>query len=513
MTDLSIEKRAIARNTVYSAGAKILQLASSFVFMPWLLRRFGLANYGIFLLAGSVSVYLGLLDFGVGSAVTKFVAEHRVRGENEELGRVVSNVTAYYSAIGVLAFLLLVAFAQFGVGLFHLSGADLGLARSLFMASAVIALLAWPLSIGYSVLAGIQRYDLSARIGVAVMLGNLIVTAGVLILRLGPLSLLASMGVVSVLGGLASVAAAWRQLGAAVPRSIHLVDRATLTRVFSFSWSVFVIQLTALVTDVQTDRLVLAAFVGPAAIGLYEAAAKLHGLIAQLAPLPTSALVPAASHLNAHERPEALRALFLRGTKYTVGFVVPIAVTLMILARPLLTHWLGSDFASMAPAAQAFLSMWVFFPNLTVAFSILIGTGNMRFLVRLNIVQAVLNLALSLILVQRFGVLGVIIGTVATDLALYPIALRYILGTLHVSWAEYVHAVVARTYPLLVAPVVVSWAAIALGLTGTLLGVAVTGMASAAAYWVALYLLGLADDERADVRALLASVTRRSAAG
>jgi len=167
----------------------------------------------------------------------------------------------------------------------------------------------------------------------------------------------------------------------------------------------------------------------------------------------------------------------------------------------------------MAPAAQAFLSMWVFFPNLTVAFSILIGTGNMRFLVRLNIVQAVLNLALSLILVQRFGVLGVIIGTVATDLALYPIALRYILGTLHVSWAEYVHAVVARTYPLLVAPVVVSWAAIALGLTGTLLGVAVTGMASAAAYWVALYLLGLADDERADVRALLASVTRRSAAG
>jgi O-antigen/teichoic acid export membrane protein len=495
---------------VSAAAVKALQIAASFVFMPFLLRGFGLANYGVFVLASSVSVYLGLLDFGVSSTVTKFVAEHRARNEDVGLGRVVSNVVAYYTAVGILACVGLLLFARFGVGIFRLRPADMVLARDLFTVSGVVALFAWPLGIGSSVLGGLQRYDLSARIGALVVVGNVAVSAIVVWLHSGPVQLLAAMGAVALVGGIASCAAARGQLGPAVPLSWGLVRRSTMERLLRFSWPIFVIQVTSMATDMQTDRLVLATFVGASAVGVYESASKLNGLVGQLSPLPTVALVPMAAKLDAEERPEALRALFLRGTKYTVGFVVPIAVGLMALARPLLLHWLGPDFVAQAFAAQVFLLVWVFFANLSVAFTIFIGTGRLRFLMWFNVATAILNLVLSVILVQRLGVLGVIIGTVAVELGLFPIGMWYVLRTLEVSPGEYLRSVVLRTYPLLLVPIGIAWASMATGLTATLPGVAIAGLSAVASYWVAFYFLGLTGHERAEVGQLVASVVGRT---
>ena len=110
------EKRRIVRNTLANSVVQFLQLASMFVFMPFLIRRFGLTDYGVYLLAGSVSVYLGLLDFGVGTTVMKYVAEYRAKNEAEKLGRLVSNALFYYSIVGVFAATVLFLFSRFGIG-------------------------------------------------------------------------------------------------------------------------------------------------------------------------------------------------------------------------------------------------------------------------------------------------------------------------------------------------------------------------------------------------------------
>ena len=173
------EKRVIARNTLANASVTLLQLAASFVFMPLLIRDFGLTNYGVFLLASSVSVYLSLLDFGVSPTVTKYAAEHRARNERDELARLVSNAVAYYMAIGIVVAVLLLLFSQYGIWIFKLGPVDAALARLLFVVSAVVALFAWPLSVGMSLLAGLQRYDLSSKVGFGIVVGNVAATAAV----------------------------------------------------------------------------------------------------------------------------------------------------------------------------------------------------------------------------------------------------------------------------------------------------------------------------------------------
>jgi O-antigen/teichoic acid export membrane protein len=502
------EKSVIARNTLASAWVTLLQLVTSFLFMPLLIRDFGLANYGVFLLASSASVYLSLFDFGVSPTVTKYAAQHKARDESSELAGLVSNAVAYYTAVGVVVAVLLVLFGQYGLWIFKLGPVDAALARLLFVISAAIALFAWPLSVGVSLLAGLQRYDLVARVGAWMVVGNVVATAAVVYTGKGPLVLLAALGAVTIAGSAAACALAYRELGA-VRLSVRLVNRKALGVIFSFSWVLFVIQVATLAGDQQTDRLVLGVFTGAAAVGIYEAAAKLNGLVALLAGLPTVALMPAASQLDAQARPGMLRELYLRGTKYTAALVLPITVGLIVLAQPLLLEWLGLRFAANSVAAQVFLLVWLVFPNLAVAFTIFVGTGRLRFLLAFTSIHALLNLALTLLLVRPLGVLGVVLGTVITEFVMFPVGMWYTLKVLDVGPAEYVRRVVLPTYPLLLVTAVVAWGFIAAGITNTLTGVAAAGLTSVGAYWAAVFVLGMSGAERTEMRSLAASFTRR----
>jgi O-antigen/teichoic acid export membrane protein len=504
------EKHVIARNTLANAGVRVLQSASAFVYMPFLIASFGLANYGIYMLAGSLSVYLGLLDFGVNPTVVKRVAEHDAHGEREDLGRLVSNAAAYYLAIGVAAAALLWLFSVYGIGLFRLDGADAQLAALLFRVAAVVALVSWPLSLGGAVLNGLQRYHLTAAVNAGVVIGVLAVTAAIIVTGNGPLMLLALTGLVTAAGGVLTCLLAARHLRA-VRVSLALINRPGLRAIFGFSWMVFVLQLAQVISDQQTDRFVLATFVGAAAVGLYEPAARLNSLVAQLAALPASALVPAASQLDARARPDALRGLYLRATRYTIILVAPIAATLMVVARPLLLTWLGAEIAEVATPARVLLITWLVYANLAIAFPILIGTGRVRFLMLFNLGTALLNLALSLLLVGPFGILGVIVGTVAADSLLFPLGMWYALRALDISPAYYLKRVAVPAYLPLIVPVGLALTGMALGTTATLAGVAVTGAVAVAAYWLLAYRVSIPPAEREDLRALLRGLVRRDA--
>jgi O-antigen/teichoic acid export membrane protein len=244
-------------------------------------------------------------------------------------------------------------------------------------------------------------------------------------------------------------------------------------------------------------------------VGVYEAAAKLSGLVSLLAGLPTAALMPAAAQLDAQDRVDTLRELYLRGTKYTAAFVLPITVGLMVLARPLLLSWLGPQFADNSFSAQMLLLVWLIFPNLAVAFTIFVGTGRLRFLLAFTSVHALLNLTLTLLLVRPLGVLGVVLGTVTAEFVMFPVGMWYTLKVLEVGPAEYVRRVVLPTYPLLLVTTLVTWGSVSAGLANTLVGVAAVGLVSVGAYWLGVFFLGLTGAERAEMRSFATSLAHR----
>jgi O-antigen/teichoic acid export membrane protein len=498
------EKRRIVTNTLANGVAQFAAMATALVTMPFLIRGFGTTNYGLYLLALSISSYATILDLGVGASVVKMTAETTATGDRDRAGRVVSSAVAFYLVVGLVGAAILATLAFNTGAAFKVTADGARLLRNLFIASALWQMWAWPASTGGAVLAGHQRYTQTSMVAVATVAGNIAVTVAVLLTHQGPLVLLVGNFGVSFCTQIVQIVLAKRALGD-TPLSPRLVDVATFRSIFGFAWAVFVLQVCTIIVYQQTDRLVLGVFVGAVAIALYEAAGKFQGLIAQLTTFAVSAVMPMATHLGAQGRQESLRQLFLRGTKYSLMLLNPVVIVLIIVARPLLLSWLGPLFAAQAISAQLLISHQVLTSGTAVGDSMITGLGLLPRRVPYAVGVALLNLTISIILVQRLGILGVVLGTMIPYFIDYPFHMRLLLRGLDVPLGRWLKETVLPTYPLLLLPALVSWALLMTPLQGSLLGIAAIGICGVGSYWLAVYALGFQPSERAEVRGALAA--------
>jgi len=495
------EKARLVTNTAANTVAQVVQVAAAFVFMPFLVQDFGLSAYGVLLLAGSLSGYLGLLDLGVGSAVVKLTAELQARQECPRLGRILGGALFFYWCVGLVIAVALASVAAWGMGVFELSGEEQRLGSELLLVGAVTALLWWPLNLGMYVLAGFRRYDKSAAVTVGAVAATALVTIVVLVWDLGPLLYLCGTGLVSVLSALVACLLAIGLAGREGVR-VRRPDRRSLREVFHFSLTIFVMQVCAVLVYQHTDRLVLGVFVGATAIAFYEAASKLQSGVRQVAQLVASAAMPTASRLEAEGRAAALSELLLRGTKYCNAVVLPLTVSVIVLAEPLLRLWLGEDYAAHAILVQVFVSYWFVNSNTTVSGAVLIGTNRLRFLLWYSVVGAVANVLLSLALVQSLGSLGVILGTVIIYFAGFPIYMTMMFTALGMQGREWVKRCVLTTYPLVAIPLGLCLAGLHSGVCQTWYGLASVLAASLGSYWLCFAFFGMDRAERRELRGL-----------
>src|ERR1700726_3382524 len=89
-----------AANVVRGGAAAMVAL----VLPPFLARLMPADSYGAWLLILQVSAYVGYLDFGIQTAVGRFVAHANEKGDAEYRDRLVSTSFAALSAAGILAF-------------------------------------------------------------------------------------------------------------------------------------------------------------------------------------------------------------------------------------------------------------------------------------------------------------------------------------------------------------------------------------------------------------------------
>lgn len=502
------DKRRILVNTLAKGGAQFAALIAAVVSMPFLVRAFGLQDYGLYLLVLSMSGYATLLDLGVGASLVKMVAEKSVVGDRGGIGALASSALAFYAAVGVVSAAAFILMGLSAGSLFRVDAEGARLLRNLLYAAAAGQLLRWPAATAVYVLGGYQRYTATARVELGVTLGFVASIVLVLTTHRGPLALMIAGESMVVLGAMAKVVLAREQLRG-VRVSPFRAEGQVLRSIFMFSWAIFAIDISSVILYQQTDRLVLGIFVGTAAVTLYEAAGKFQALASQLTIFATSTVLPMASHLDAQGRKDSLQTLFLRGSKYTAALIAPIVVTVAVLAKPLILAWLGPLFVEQALAAQILVLPQILVALGPVGDRILTGQGKLPKRLPYVMSMAVGNLGLSLLLVGRLGILGVVLGTSIPYLVDFPFHIRLLLRQTGVGFDRWFRGVILPVYPLLLLPMAISMLAVRTMLTSGLLGPALAGMLSVGSYWLAFLFFGLTPKERSEVRAVWLALRKR----
>ncbi len=516
---MSVKKKLI-RNTIINYAIKIWGFGLTFYLFWFIVDHVGEMDYGIYLFVVAITGYFGILDLGIGHSLVKFVAEYHAKDDKEKLNEVINTTFFIFFFVGLVGAVILLLIGKFLLG--YLVDDEIYLkAQAILYLIGVTFIFSLALSSLKGVLGGLQRYDILALITFIMTLVNLSVTVLVLTWG-GNIFDLVFYTTMTGLFGFVITAFFIQRLLPYVSISFSYVRKGMVKVLMDLSMSVFLLSIFIMIIY-QTDRIVIGLFVDVALITFYQAAWKLYGIPSNMPSISLYAVLPAASELQATENLQALKRLFLRATKYVLALCLALAVPVMLLSKEMLTIWMGNDYAQYHIIVQILVIVLFFDFNNYLATQILIGMNKIKKFVKYYAIVAVLNLGLSLFLVQQgYGLKGVALGTTIPFIVMEVFFLRYIFRVLDIKWRTYAKQVFAKTFPfaavtavfmygllLLRAPVIMGVHPTVSSLIRDIIELGGYFAAGCGFYMLLFYYMGLESYEKMEMKQIISSIITR----
>jgi O-antigen/teichoic acid export membrane protein len=123
-------------------------------------------------------------------------------------------------------------------------------------------------------------------------------------------------------------------------------------------------------------------------------------------------LLPAVSSLQAGSTPNRIGGLLSRATRYCALLLCLMGLPLVFGAYPLLSLWVGHNYAARSALYLEVLVLGNVIRQLTYPYAlVVVATGRQHLATIAAITEAVVNVIVSVVLVQRIGAIGVALGT------------------------------------------------------------------------------------------------------
>jgi len=103
--------RLLARNSAFNLAGFALPVAAALLSIPVIIKGIGTDRFGVLTLIWMVLGYFSLLDLGLGRALTKILAEHLGRGDEEHVPAIIWSALALVTLMGLAAMPVLMLLA------------------------------------------------------------------------------------------------------------------------------------------------------------------------------------------------------------------------------------------------------------------------------------------------------------------------------------------------------------------------------------------------------------------
>jgi O-antigen/teichoic acid export membrane protein len=434
------------RSVVTNWGAYLISMAVNFFVSPYVVAHLGSVGYGVWTLILSLTGYLGLLDLGVRGAVTRYVARFHSQADHNKSSEVASAAMVIFGSAGVIAILASLIFAFFVIGHFNVPPGYMTAARIVLCLTGLNIATSLVNGVYGGIIIGLQRFDLSNALEIGISLVRAASVVAVLHFGYGIVTLAVVQLGCTVGRWLANVALS-RHLYPEVRLRPHLVDRAGIKLIFSFSVFSFLIHVSASLIY-ASDSIVIGAYLPVAAVTFYVIGGNLVEYARTLVQGISQTMTPLASSLETRSDPKQLQQLVLKSSRWASMVIIPVTCTFLLRGSTFIGLWMGQQYASLSGQVLWVLSLTVMFwgANSSVG-AIMLGLSKHKPIVPAIMTEGLCNLILSIFLVKRLGVVGVAWGTaipsLANSLIFWP---WYIRRTLKIQPLTYVTSAWVRPW-------------------------------------------------------------------
>ncbi len=400
----------ILKNAGANVARGVAAALVALVLPPLLTRSMSPAAYGAWALVLQLSAYIVYLDFGIQTAVGRFVAYGKERADRDYCDRMVSTAVAALAVAGLLGLMAAAVAALLLPQVFHQMPSSL-----LGQARAAVVLVAGSLAIGLpfaafnGVFVGLHRYDIPAlTVGGSRVLSAVFL---VLVVRHGGSLLWMGVAVAAVnLLGYSLQYGLYRHLAAGICLKLSSVAREALRELFNYCFSLSIWSFAALL--VAGVDLVLVGFFQYQEVAYYAVASTLVLFLAGLQSAIFNALLSPAAALHARGSSGALGRMLVTSTRYGTFLLLLTGIPLLLWAPGILRVWVGPVYAAHGALYLRILVIANMIRLSATPYSVLLmGTAQQKLAIGSPVFEGITNLVVSLIGGYWFGAIGVAVGT------------------------------------------------------------------------------------------------------
>lgn len=390
-----------------------VEIISTFLYTPFLIRSLGSAEYGIYQLIMSVTSYLALLDLGVGSSVVRYMSKYRADKDIVSQRKFLGVITLYYLIIGVIVIVAGTVVKQYLPMFFKtgLTASEISLAKRLFSVTMLTTAVSLATSGFANAVIAYEHFWVSK--GSVIILTVFKIAASVAALKMG----FSAYGVVMVnfvitlITRLIYVAFVLFKLK--IIPLFRNIEMSFVKEIVSYSAFIF-LQLVASNINALSDQVLLAAFANGASviIAVYGVGAQVLQYFKTIGSHFTSVLMPGLVRMvegGATGKDYEKEMIRISRLIFTVlGFVWTVFA---VFGKDFICLWAGNSYSQAYFVALVLMFPTVFSYSQGVGYQLLQAMKKHKTPAIVQVISALLNIVLTVFLIKWNPLKGAVIGS------------------------------------------------------------------------------------------------------
>lgn len=475
-------------NTSSNLLLLIIKLIITFIMTPVFIHNLGKYDYGLWEMIGGVIGYMGMLDLGIRPAISRYAAKYQALNDKNNLDAVFSSTLIFMILVGAI---LLVFFSCWGLWFSASLSEDGASDQKYTLLMLILAgqlMVSFPGYVAESYLEGFQKYYVKNNITII----NSIVGGVILYTFISPENGLLLLALVNAIGVSIKFILYFFLLSRSSLGKIYFrykyFSYSKLLEVIKFGFKSFVQGISTRI-EMASDALIIGIFLGPASVPFYSIPANLVQYLRTLGWTLTHAFMPLFAGLDANSESGKIKDVYLLASKYVSGIVFALAAGVAVIGGPFIGIWIGEEFQEKG---EIVIYMLIFFTVLPFSGPFmsryLTAIGRHGIFARLGPVAAIINIGLSLALVEKYGIEGVAFASMVPVVIFVPVYLRYTCRQLGISLYEYfVKSIFPCVVPTCLAAVIAAALRIEMGIksyTEIFIVVFIVGICWFVSFWL-----------------------------
>lgn len=395
--------------------ALALNIVLGLIYTPWMKEVIGIDNHGLYTLATSL-ISIFMLDFGLGSAVSRFVSKYRAEGNQEKANDIIGVIYKLYFAIDVIIIgVLFVLYFFIGAIYKGLTPEQVEQFKVLYLIVAGFNVISFP----FSPLNGIlNAYEKFIQLKICDLVSKL-TTVLFVVVALCFSSSVVWVVAANAISGLLVLAIKLIIVRSSVPArpNLNAGGKGLYKTLFSFTAWTTIISIMQRFTHSFAPS-VLGITADATEIGLYSPAVTIEGYYYLIATAVNGLFLPRVSKYIADKQEHKISDLMIKVGKYQLIVMGLIFTGFVCAGNDFMVTWMrGAEYEKTYYCAMIIMFPSLISATMQIASTTVIAKKLIKYNALCMIVTGVLGLGISFGLSYYIGSLGVCIGTALTALA------------------------------------------------------------------------------------------------